>query len=405
MNEYLKQLEALLSEPMASVRERERAAFDRELAKCEGRLVLVGAGNLGRRVLSCLRSAGISPLAFTDNGRARWGTEVDNLPVLSPEISAERFGSSALFVVTIWSPGHRYADTRTQLLGIGCRNVICATRLRWRFADQLLPDYCQDLPHKVYEQASSVLEAARLMADDFSREEFLRQVRWRALGDFGELSPPQPHQYFPDGLFRLSPQEVFVDCGAYDGITVRRFLKRVPGFLRICAIDADPRNYEQLVHTVSALPGRDRIEMHHLAVGADRATVRFQSTGTVQAAVSSDGDIEVEQVSLDELLQGAEPTFIKMDIEGAEWGALEGARRLIRQSQPLLAVCVYHTPSDLWRIPLKIHELAPKHSLYLRPHVEDGWDLVCYAIPPERVSAMDGSARNKSQGIEHGEKS
>jgi FkbM family methyltransferase len=385
VNEYLRELESFLSEPLASVRERERTAFDRELAKCEGRLVLVGAGNLGRRALSCLRSAGVTPLAFTDNGRALWGTEVDNLPVLSPEIAAERFGSSALFVVTIWSPGHRYADTRAQLLRIGCRNVICATRLRWKFADQLLPDYCQDLPHQVYEQASFVLEAAALMADDFSRQEYFRQVRWRALGDFGELSPPQPHQYFPDGLFCLSPKEVFVDCGAYDGVTIRRFLKRAPGFLRICAIDADPRNYKQLVRTISALPERDRIEAHNLAVGADHAVVRFQSTGTVQAAVSSDGDIEVEQVPLDELLKGTEPTFIKMDIEGAELGALEGARHLIRQSQPLLAVCVYHTPSDLWRIPLKIHELAPKHSLYLRPHVEDGWDLVCYAVPSERL--------------------
>src|SRR5208282_6447103 len=143
-------------------------------------------------------------------------------------------------------------------------------------------------------QASFVLEAAALMGDDFSRGEYLRQVRWRALGDFGELSPPQPHQYFPDGLFRLSPKEVFVDCGAYDGVTIRRFLKRTPGFLRICAIDADPRNYKQLVRTISALPERDRIEAHYLAVGADHAVVRFQSTGTVQAAVSSDGDIEVE---------------------------------------------------------------------------------------------------------------
>jgi len=390
VNEYLRELESLLSEPLASVRDRECTAFDRELAKCEGRLVLFGAGNFGCRALSCLRSAGITPLAFADNKPALWGTELDRIPVLSPEDAAERFGSSALFVVTVWSPGHRYANTLEQLLGLGCRNVTCATRLRWKFADLLLPDYCQDLPHKVYEQASSVLEAAGLMGDDFSRKEYLCQVRWRALGDFGELPPPQPHQYFPDGLFRLSPQEVFVDCGAYDGVTIRRFLKRTPGFLRICAIDADPRNYKQLVRTISTLAERNRIEAHHLAVGAERAMVRFQSTGTVQAAVASDGNIEVEQVPLDELLKGAEPTFIKMDIEGAELGALEGARNLIRQCEPVLAVCVYHTPTDLWRIPLKIHQLVPKHSVYLRPHVEDGWDVVCYAIPSERLVQMTG---------------
>ena len=213
VNEYLRELESLLSEPVASVRERERTAFDCELAKCKGRLVLFGAGHLGRRALSCLRSVGITPLAFADNKPALWGTELDRIPVLSPGAASEGFGSSALFVVTVWSPGHRYANTLEQLSGFGCRNVICATRLRWKFADLLLPDYCQDVPHKVYEQASSVLEAAALMGDDFSRREYLRQVRWRALGDLGELSPPQPHQYFPDGLFGHRPRNYSLIVG------------------------------------------------------------------------------------------------------------------------------------------------------------------------------------------------
>ncbi len=385
MNDVLQQLELLLSEPMPSVRERVRTAFDRELAKGGGQLVLFGAGNLGRRIVATLRSGQLEPVAFADNRPALWGTAVDGIPVLSPTEAAARFGSSALFVVTIWSPGHRYAATRDQLNAIGCKHVICATRLRWKFAQQLLPDYCQGLPHGLYENAASILAAAALMADDFSQQEFLRQVRWRALGDFGELSPPQPHQYFPDGLFSLAANEVFVDCGAYNGITVQRFIKRVPEFKKIYAIDADPSNYDDLCRFIAQAPQRDRIHAYRLAIGEEHATVRFESTGTVQAAISSSGDIEVEQVPLDDLLQGEAPTYIKMDIEGAEYGALAGSRQLIAKSDPLLAVCLYHTPIDFWRIPLRIHELAPKHTLHIRPHVEDGWDLVCYAVPPGRL--------------------
>ncbi len=385
MKRYLRELEEIFREPLDSVRERERTAFDRELARCGGRLVLFGAGNFGRKALTCLRSAGIQPLAYADNDRSHWGRVVEDLPVFSPELAASRFGSSALFVVTIWRPGHRYAATREQLTNFGCRHVICATKLRWKFDDRLLPDYCQDLPHKVYEQAAAVLQAGTLWGDDFSCQEYLKQVRWRTLGDFGELSPPQADQYFPASLFRLSPEEVFVDCGAFDGDTLRRFLARTPEFQRFFAIDADPKNYQQLLRTISLLPEQDRVQAHCVAVGSSRATVRFQATGTVQAALSATGDVEVEQVALDELLRDITPTFIKMDIEGAEYDALQGARGLISRHQPLLAVCVYRTQFDLWRIPLEIRELAPRLSLHLRPHVEDGWDLVCYAVPPERL--------------------
>lgn len=385
MTEVLQALETILSEPMDSVRQREATDFLRALEKCGGQLVLFGAGNLGRRILGVLKIAGITPVAFGDNRSALSGTTIEGVPVLSAAEASRRYGKSGLFVVTIWSPGHRYADTRDQLIGLGCEHVMCATRLRWKFADQLLPDYCQGLPSLVYEHAAGVLAAGALMADEFSQQEYLRQVRWRALGDFGELSPPKPDQYFPEGLFELEPNEIFIDCGAYNGITVQRFVKKAPDFVKIYAIDADPTNYDQLLRCISSMPQRERIRAVRLAVGDEHTTVRFSGTGTVQAAISSDGDIEVEQVRLDDLLAGEKPTYIKMDIEGAEYGALAGGRNLIGESQPLLAVCLYHTPIDFWRIPLRMHELVPRHSLHIRPHVEDGWDLVCYAVPPGRL--------------------
>jgi hypothetical protein len=78
-------------------------------------------------------------------------------------------------------------------------------------------------------------------------------------------------------------------------------------------------------------------------------------------------------------------TFIKMDIEGAEYDALLGAAKVIQRDRPILAICVYHTQSDIWRIPLLIHEMLPEHLLYLRAYEGDGFQTVMYAIPPERV--------------------
>ena len=46
-----------------------------------------------------------------------------------------------------------------------------------------------------------------------------------------------------------------------------------------------------------------------------------------------------------------------MDIEGAEYEALLGARGTISKYRPGLAISLYHRPADLWQIPLLINEM------------------------------------------------
>jgi len=394
-DEYQIEIDRLLSEPLSSVHDRENSAFDRLLAGCGSRLVLFGAGNLGRKALRCVRSVGVEPLAFADNKQSKWGSYVDGVPVLAPVEAAARYGASALFMVTIWSVGHSYPESRVQLDRLGCRHVAPAAPLRWKFADVFLPDLCQDLPHKVYDQATDVRRAASLWADEYSRREYLNQVRWRALGDQDALGAPVAEEsYFLDSLYRIVDYEVFVDCGAYTGDTAEQVISRNPDFSSIVAIEADPRNYARLAQWVGTLdaPVASRIRPLNIAVGAERAKLRFQASGDEDARLSPDGDVVVECVPIDGLALDPGPTFIKMDIEGYELQALEGARRSIQAHHPILSICLYHTQNDLWRIPLFIHTLVEDYRLFLRPHLGDGWQLVCYAVPASRLSGTAAAA-------------
>ena len=113
--------------------------------------------------------------------------------------------------------------------------------------------------------------------------------------------------------------------------------------------------------------------------------VKFAADGSLGSAISNQGAIEVECVALDELLSDPEPTLVKMDIEGAEPDALRGARRLIGGGKTAFGACVYHAQDHLWSIPLLIHDMNPELRHYLRPYMPEGWDLICYAIPQERV--------------------
>jgi hypothetical protein len=58
---------------------------------------------------------------------------------------------------------------------------------------------------------------------------------------------------------------------------------------------------------------------------------------------------------------------------------------VIERDRPILAICVYHTQSDIWRIPLLAREMLPEHRFYLRAYEGDGFQTVFYAVPPERA--------------------
>ena len=74
-----------------------------------------------------------------------------------------------------------------------------------------------------------------------------------------------------------------------------------------------------------------------------------------------------------------------MDIEGEELAALHGSMSIVSRHRPVLAVCAYHTQDHLWSIPLFFNDRLEDYSLFLRPHKPDGWDLIVYAIPNERL--------------------
>jgi FkbM family methyltransferase len=393
MNLIKTELEQLLNEDVSSVIEREATVFDRLASPFPKSLVLVGAGNFGRAVLAVLRKDGIEPLAFADNNPALQGMTIDGVQVLSRQQAAEIHGSSATFVVTIWNTNHSFVQTRRELISLDCKNVISAVTLRWKYAQALLPFFWLDIPSKTIEHATSIKLAFSLWNDEFSRREYLAQLKYRLLGEFDSLSEPvRQESYFPDDLFDLLPDENFVDCGAFDGITIQQFLKRQEEYLgKAAAYEPDPNNFEALKSYISGLEKdtKERISPLPYAVGAKHGIVHFDATGTMGSAINSSGKLEVECVTLDENLGRLQirPTYIKMDIEGAELDALLGASHVIQAEMPILAICLYHRYDDLWRIPLFIHSLVEDYRLFLRPHEIEGWQLVCYAVPLSRLKA------------------
>jgi len=282
---------------------------------------------------------------------------------------------------------------RRQLRDLGCTRIVPYPVLFWKHWRTMPKEDRLELPHRILERAGEMAAGYELLADKQSRREFCAQIRWRCLLDYGCLPPADDprEMYFPAGLFALTPAEVFVDCGAFDGDSIRAFLGASHGrFGKIYAWEADGGNCSALRDYCSGLGAETaaKVEILPYAVGARNGTVRFCAEGSVGSRMADSGETqEVECRTIDSVLADAAPTLIKMDIEGAEPDALRGAAQTMAHSSPVMAACVYHKCDHLWELPQLMKLANPDYRIFLRRYAEDCWETVYYAVPPERLAA------------------
>lgn len=382
-------LDDLLAESVEQAVARESSRYLRVAGDARRPVVLLGSGGLGRRTLAGLRALGIEVLAFTDNAPARWGSEVDGVPVIPPDEAASRFGASAVFVVSIWRAegGFRTDALVDELRARGCERVARIGELYWAHPERFLPYYGIDLPSRALAQKDAIRRAFAMLADDDSRREFVEQLRWRLHLDAGGLRGDATTPiYFPADVVSLRADEVLVDAGGYDGDTVRAFVEASGGrFERVMTFEPDPANRVRLEAYAGGLAGR--VEVFPFALGATDGHVTFSADGTAAARLSDeDGGLRVELRRLTSVAGAERATFFKLDIEGAEPGALAGAEPILRRNRPILAVSAYHEQGHLWQLALQLGEVLPTgYRWHLRAYSQEGFDLVLYAVPSERA--------------------
>jgi FkbM family methyltransferase len=73
--------------------------------------------------------------------------------------------------------------------------------------------------------------------------------------------------------------------------------------------------------------------------------------------------------------------FIKMDIEGAEPIALEGAIETIRKFRPKLAIAIYHSMDDFVAIPNWILNLNLDYEIFIGHYTIHAEETICFAKP------------------------
>jgi FkbM family methyltransferase len=166
------------------------------------------------------------------------------------------------------------------------------------------------------------------------------------------ISGSQRHAFWLGGYERhlqghiaraLRKGSTFYDIGANVG-----FYSLLASFLidpgTVFAFEPLPRNVGYLQRHL-VLNGVRNVKVLEMAISDEIGTAKFQTEQTgAMGQLNAAGDLCVKMSTLDALLQSGEispPDYIKMDIEGAEFGALVGAKRCFEEYKPELFLATH----------------------------------------------------------------
>jgi FkbM family methyltransferase len=225
-----------------------------------------------------------------------------------------------------------------------------------------------------------------------------RELFQTELGNFWLPAPGKPlisfliwemtvqKDYESDGV-GVDPGDVVIDCGAHVGVFTKYALRH--GAAMVVAIEPDPTNLACLEDNLAAEISDGRVKVVKAGVWDHETTLTLFQVENGNSGM--DGFLGMPQETskipgipvhpLDDIVRDLDldrVDFIKMDIEGSEVRALEGARETLARFRPRMAICTYHKHEDVNTVP----------------------QVVMAAQPHYQIHAKDIEPRGGSQGIE-----
>jgi len=214
------------------------------------------------------------------------------------------------------------------------------------------------------------------LADRQSKHTFECVLRTKLSGDIKYLFDCQVDSLdiYKD-IITFKNNETYVDLGAYRGDTVAEFLSQTKAFDKIYAVEPDIKNFSKLLDAYGNVA---------TCINAAASDSVGETTFSIERGRSSHISTvgkTVNTVTVDSILDGAPATYIKLDVEGNEARALDGATNTITNHKPRLCVAAYHRFDDMINIPLRVLRMRPDYKMYLRhfPYIPS-WDTNYYFV-------------------------
>lgn len=311
----------------------------------------------------------LSVKGYVDNNSQKWGQFFCDKPIISPQELKKQNHKCVL----ICSPqAHVIESIKQQLKEL---------QIEGYHIDEIILKSCKE----------KVLKCFDMLDDEISKETYAHLIMCRIKTQYPDEQFISSEQYFQfKEFYQRNPQEIFVDCGAYVGDTLERYIWKKDGvFHKIIAFEPDKKNYSAMEKRITRLKEEWNTPLHAFEIYpygiGDKSTYSMiesysgnNGLGSKIIETSSAEGEECRIIAIDDFIK--EPfTFLKADIESYEYRMLLGAQNSIVKWHPLLAVCIYHNAADLYDIPLLIKSIEPQYKMKIRHYSNLLDETVLYA--------------------------
>lgn len=339
------------------------------LSKGNASIVIYGAGAVGHAVYDVLYKNNIIPRFFCSGLKGGYVDQLTGINVIhKKELPIYNDG---ILILAIGDKASR--DEKTQLkkdfISMGFQENCIMDH--YIFEDKVSPSVL--LEHK-----EEILDVYHLLNDDESKRVYLQKLKYMV--EYIPVGFECFHTMYTDqSIIQFDTNEVIIDAGAYDGDSALMFRNNAGATADIYSFEPDVSNYNNLINRVC---NDGKIYPENLGLWKCKDTLFFSDESNGSSHVEDEGKLTVRVTDLDSYCSEKViiPTYIKMDIEGAEVEAILGAEEMIRNAKPKLAICLYHKTEDIYTIPLLVHKLNPSYKMYIRHYSDCRTDTVLYAV-------------------------
>jgi FkbM family methyltransferase len=268
----------------------------------------------------------------------------------------------ALLAAYIWYPPARLAA-----LVVAGRSPVCPFASAVRARANL--DETGAVKDRIYAASRLVREDSGLELWDTPKGQFWIPRGNRFVLPFN-LAEMERHVY-GEGPNFLHPGDIVLDCGASDGDFTREALRA--GAAKVVAIELAPATIECLRRNLAREVADGRVVIYPKGVWDkdDMLTLEVDDTNFAANSVvihtgSMHPSVEVPLTTIDKIvaeLKLPRVDFIKMDVEGAEANALNGARDTLTRFKPRMAIAAEHKPEDEIELPKTVRAIRPDYKV------------------------------------------
>ena len=231
----------------------------------------------------------------------------------------------------------------------------------------------------ITENREEMNAAYQLFADERSRQVYENVLKFYYTGDISlldEITTDKDEAF--ETILKLNDNEFYVDLGAYNGDTIDEFLHYGKGqYRKIVALEPNAKNYQKLSEHCADMKN---IQLWQLGAYSRNTVLEFNNKAGRNSAIAESG-VETRVAAVDSILCGAAASYIKADVEGADYETLLGLKNTLKHFKPKLNFSAYHRFEDIFRLTLLINELNPDYKIYLRHHPYiPAWDTNLYCV-------------------------